>query len=763
MHRPLDDDALARSFAYGRRDALVIHDAVRPTWSADGARFTYATRTPDGPEHRLVDLRRQSVVPLFDRVDLAKRLADATGAPIDPATLTLHGLRLCDAENAYGFDFRGKRWKASMHDATLICLGTAPDAHRLPSPDRSAVVFLRDHNLWLADTHGETPLTTDGTEGDGYGDFSDFMSILARRWAPTAFGPVGLWSPDSRRIAVMKADLRKVRQAHLLQSSPAAAAAPQLHSFPYPMPGDPEGARLQLHFIDRDGGQVRAKLELTTFGINPLAFGRGWWDPDSNDFYLLDTARDANAVSLWRIDSVTGEAILLLHEDGPGAGRPSAGAPICKVLLDGRVLWWSQRDGWGHLYLIDPDAPQQAVQVTAGAWTVREVVHVDEAQKQILFLASGREAGIDPYFNQVYVIGFDGYGLARLTPEGLNHDLSPRLPPLVAARMAPVVGYGEGVRGVSPDGAHFVDSFGAANAPPRSVVRDRAGRVVLDLGAADVTDAWPQALPMPEPFSAKASDRATELWGVLYKPAGFDATRRYPIVEIIYAGPQDLAAPKSFRQTFISSLAEQIAAIGMASVILDGPGTPFRSRDFGLASYGKLENSGGVSEHADAILRLAADRPWIDTDRIGVLGMSSGGYAAFRAMAARPDVYRAGVCVCGNHDQRSYLSMWGDYYQGLFTPELYAAQANTTVAAQVKGAVFLIHGEMDDNVHPAHSLKLADALIASNIPFDLLIVPNAGHGVAMHPYVQTRMWDFLRRALAADASESPYGSSSMSQ
>ncbi|CAM5781305.1 prolyl oligopeptidase family serine peptidase [Rhizobacter fulvus] len=380
------------------------------------------------------------------------------------------------------------------------------------------------------------------------------------------------------------------------------------------------------------------------------------------------------------VDPSTGAAQQLLEETGPAVVLPSpsiAEPAIFHVLRDGRVIWWSQRSGWGHLYMVEPSSTARAI--TQGEWQVRALIHVDDATERIVLLAGGHAA--DPYLNAVYAVNFDGTGLTCLTPEPGQHEV--------------FVG-DERERSLAPNGLAFVDNVSSVDQLPRAWLRDATGTVLMELEAADADELWPVDLPLPEPFRVTALDGQATLWGVLYKPRGFDPTRRYPVVEVVYGAPQTAVVPKAWLPNRFATLAEQLAVLG-----------------------------------------------WMDPGRVGIVGASGGGYAVVRAMADFPAFYKVGVSMCGNHDQADYIAMWGERYQGLYDAELYASQANTTVANRIEGKLLLIHGDMDENVHPAMTLRLADALIKADRRFEMLIVPNAGHMVILLPWVQRRVHDFF--------------------
>jgi dienelactone hydrolase len=727
--------AAAAALAFDLRAQALQHGPVQACWTGDGRAFWYSTRTPQGLAYLRIDVAARRRSPLFDVQQLAAALAQAVGAAVPSEALPLARIRI-EADDAVSFDACGSRWQwRAGHAAPLQRVHAAWSPEELASPDDSAAVRLDGANLSLRARGDAQPhaLTDDGVPGHGWGDFSDFISQLAARSNP-ARQPGLAWSPDSQRLAVLRVDVRQVRQQHLLQAAPPGGGPPLLHSYPYPTPRDSQRGRVALWFIGRDGARVRAQIDgLECHAFTHLAMGWCRWSADGSRFYLVDGTRDARRLVLWSVDPATGAAQRLLEETGPAVVLPApsiAEPAIFHVLRDGRVLWWSQRSGWGHLHLVGPtggSCPSAWSAVTSGAWQVRGLLHVDEAAQRIVFLAGGLDAAADPYLNAVYAVHFDGSGLTCLTPEPGQHEVA-------ASSMA-------------PGGLAFVDNLSAVDQLPRACLRDASGAMLMDLEAATADALWPADLPLPEPFSLATADGQAMLWGVLYKPRGFDPARRWPVVEVVYGAPQTAVAPKTWLPNRFATVAEQLAMLGFVAVVVDGPGTPYRSQAFQLASHGRIESCGGLPEHVHILQRLAQARSWMDLDRVGIVGASGGGYAVVRAMADFPAFYKAGVSMCGNHDQADYIAMWGERYQGLHDPQhdpqRYATQASATVAHRISGALLLIHGDMDDNVHPAMTLRLVDALIAADRRFALLIVPNAGHMVILLPWVQRQVFDFF--------------------
>lgn len=741
---------MAAGLAFGHREARLLRGAVRPVWAADSTHFWHTTREAEGLRHVLVDVIVGRQQDLFDHNAVAEALSRATGAKVSRGALALSAVRLDRVADVVDFAFGGSLWRWHVATAALERQGTAFLPHELPSPDGQRAAVLQGVNLALrcADDEAAHALTQDGEPDWGYGDFTDFTSqvVYAQYGIPRA--PSVQWSPDSRTIATLRVDRRAVPRNHLVQAVPSQGVRPKLYSYPFPTPEDPQGAPVALWFVGINGQRVRAQIDgLECRAVTPFALNECWWSRDSRFFHLIDLSRDSKRLTWWRIDARTGAAERWFEESGPAVvlASPAISEPaVFRHLSDGRCIVWSQSSGWGHLYMVAANRALTTTLITQGRWLVRGLLHVDEAAQRIVFTASGREPGLDPYFVSAYSVAFDGSGLTQLTPEPSHHEFTLALPS------------GDGCSSMSPDGRWLVDTHSSVTEPPRSVLRDaRTGQLVMELQQADPQDSWPASQPLPEPFSVQALDPAPldgayDLWGLVYKPTDFDAARRYPVVEVIYGWPQTTVVAKGWLNNFHASVAEQLAALGFVAVMFDGPGTTYRSHALQRASHGELEHCDSLPDHVNAIRTLAATRPWMDLDRVGVVGGSAGGYAAVRAMATFPDFYKVGMGVCGAQNLRGIVATWGDRYQGLYDEALYAGLPNARVAANITGDLLLIHGDMDDNVHPALTLQLVDALVKADRNFDLLIVPNAGHSVIAQPYAQRRFFDFFVERLLGE-------------
>jgi dipeptidyl aminopeptidase/acylaminoacyl peptidase len=751
-----DSYRMAMGLAFGQREAKLIRGAVRPVWAADGSHFWHATREAQGLRHVLVDVKARAQSDLFDHADVAAALALATGQEVTVGQLALEQVSFDSATDSVHFVAQATRWRWNRSSARLESLGEAFGAKELSSPDGSVAVCLDGPNLRLREPGqlASHALTEDGEPDWGWGDFTDFTSQVHFRLHPEGLKPSALWSSDSQTLAVLRVDRRHLPRNHLVQSVPAEGVRPRLHSYPYPTPQDADGAKVELWFLRRDGSRVRAQIEgLACRSITAFAMMEARWSADGNSFYYQESSRDFKRLALWRVDPGSGAAVVVHQEADACPVTMASGAPepaIFHPLSDGRTICWSERSGWGHLYLVGPGGEPRAI--TQGAWLVRGILHVDEAAQRIVFWASGVDPAADPYCCAAYSVSFDGSGLRPLSPE-------PGLHVFILAQPG-----GDGAGSMAPDGACFVDTWSTPVEPPISVLRDSGtGALLMALQTADAADSWPAAMPLPEAFSVPAPDAGAlggsdTLWGAIYKPPGFDPAQRYPVIDLIYGGVQTAVVAKGWGNSFHSATAEQLAALGFVVVMVDGRGTAYRSRAFQLASYGKVESCAGLSDHVHATRAIAASRPWMDLDRMGIAGGSGGGYATVRALGEYPEFYKVGVAVCGNHDQRGYTAGWSDRYQGLFDPQdeaLFTAQDNTTLAARIHGQLLLIHGEMDDNVHPGLTLRVVDALIKADRNFDLLIVPNAGHGVIAGSSIQRRLFDYFVEHLMGEKPPRP--------
>ena len=731
-----DDYARAERMLLWNAAALVRNASVQPHWIGGSDRFWYRRETADGAEFVVVDPARGTRRPAFDHARLAAALSRAADSAWTAEQLPFDSIAFVDAARALEVDAAGSRWRCELRDvrdaARSPCARIGPVARdtlgALRSPDGQWDAFVRGYDLYLrAVASGEVVrLTTDGARDLAYGGQpGGRTSAVTDLRSGRALPPDAIWSPDSKRLLTQRLDERGVGEMYLLESARADGSyRPKLWSYRYPVPGDSVVPRATLLLVDverRAVSPVRTE-PLDVLYASPIALNQVWWDSTGSTVYALRRERGMRAYQVMAIDAASGATRVVLEERGPTLVEPhlSIGArPNIRVLGDRSVVSYSERDGWGHLYLFDGASGAVRSRITQGPWVVRDLLALDERARTVLFTATAREPGSDPYYRKLYRTGLAGSGLRLLTPEEADHQVT-----------------------LSPSGRYVVDRYSRVDLAPRTVLRDaRDGHVLRTLEEADVSRLLATGWRWPERFHVKAADGVTDIYGVIYSPSTFDSTRRYPVLDEVYPGPQAIKSPTGFTP---GGDAAALAELGFVVVNIDGRGTPYRSKGFHDYQYGKLELGGGLEDHVAGLRQLAERRPYLDLGRVGVYGHSGGGFMSARAMMLYPDFYKVAVSSAGNHDQRGYISLWGETYMGLPVEHRYDAQSNASLARNLKGKLLLAFGDLDDNVQPALTVQLIDALEKANRDYDLLLVPNANHAFALRStYFMRRRWDYF--------------------
>ncbi|MEO6447506.1 MAG: DPP IV N-terminal domain-containing protein [Gemmatimonadaceae bacterium] len=724
----IEDYARAERFLGQTSNPLVSGTASRPNWLDDG-RFWYRATTPGGSAFFLVNPARRTRVPAFDQVRLAAALSASTGAIVDSDRLPFQSFELAADGNSIALAIRDQRWTCSL--TAYTCSKAAGPAAAPPnssvSPDGRYAVFIRKFNLWEKDlsTGKESQLTTDGSKEFGY-------ATNNAGWTHSD-NPVVTWSSDSRQLATFQHDGRGVRDMFLVSTN---VGSPRLEAWKYPLPGDSVIFRISRVLIARDAdgrhGVTRLKMppdaHRSTVSDHIACGGEicdVQWYADGSKLAFISSSRDHKEAWLRVADATTGEVRQVLYEkSATQVGDASLTENLWRVLpATNELIWWSQRDNWVHLYLYDLATGALKQRITTGNGNVTDIVRIDEKARQIYFTAVGKESARDPYFNHLYRIGFDGKGQTLLTPEDANHVVT-----------------------ASPEGRYFVDSYSTPDVPPVTVVRDGNGRVVQTLERADVSRLLSSGWKAPTPVRMKARDGTTDIYGLMYTPSTLDSTKKYPIINHIYPGPQSgSVGPRSFVPARGDNQA--LAELGFVVVEIDGMGTPGRSKAFHDFYYGRMGDN-TIPDQVAGMKELAQRHAFIDIEKVGIWGHSGGGFATASAMFRAPEFFDVGIAESGNHDNRNYEDDWGERYQGLLsrdgTTDNYTAEANQTYAANLKGKLFLVHGAMDDNVPPYNTTLVADALVKAGKDFDLLILPNARHGFGSDsPYMMRRRWDYF--------------------
>ncbi len=681
------DYARAEKFMGYNTTPLVLHSGVHATWLPDD-RFWYRTLTDKGSEAIL----------------------------IDPATAARSA---CDLPACVDHSEEGGRGGR----------GNAPLSYAR-SPDGTQEAFIRDWNLWIRDvaTGKETPLTTDGVKDFGYATDN-------AGWQRSDH-PIVRWSPDSKKIATFQQDQREVGEMYLVDTK---VGHPTLQAWKYPLPGDKVVTMIQRVIIDVAAAPKIIRLQAppdqhrSSLCDDVACRGGEWsdvqWSADGSTLAFVSTSRDHKREQLRVADAATGAIRDILEETTPTFYESGNGRVNWRYLpASNEVIWFSERDNWGQLYLYDLQTGKLKHAITSGEGNVAQLLRVDEKARTAYFVGVGKEQGRDPYFRHLYRIDLDGKHLQLLTPADADHDVS-----------------------LSPSGRFFVDSYSRPDVAPIAELRDAGGKLIATLETADISRLLATGWKPPTPIIVKARDGVTNLYGLMYKPTNLDPAKKYPIVNHIYPGPQTgSVGGRSFSPA--RGDAQPLAELGFVVVEIDGMGTPWRSKKFHEAYFGDMADN-TLPDQMAGMKELAAKYPWIDLDRAGIYGHSGGGFATGAAMFHYPDFFKVGISESGNHDNRVYEDDWAEKWTGLLDTKPdgtsnYDSQANQNFAKNLKGKLLLAHGTMDNNVPPNNTLLVVDALVKANKDFELLMLPNQAHGYGdASNYMTRRRWDFFVRNL----------------
>jgi dipeptidyl-peptidase-4 len=565
----------------------------------------------------------------------------------------------------------------------------------------AADVFFQDHNAWLrrADSGEQLQLTTDGTREHGYGN------------RPT-------WSPDRSKVVILRTLEGDERKVHYVESSPRDQLQPKLHSYNYLKPGDAIDLQKPHLFDVASAQEIEVPDDLF---LNPYSIRQLRWDDDGERFTFLYNERGHQALRIVAVDGNTGQTTAIVDETSATFIDYSQKTYRHDVNATDELLWMSERDGWNHLYLFDAKTGKVKNQVTSGEWVVRGVDRVDDQLRQIWFRAGGIHPAQDPYHIHFARINFDGTGLTLLTEGDGTHEVT-----------------------YSPTGEYFIDRYSRVDlAPVVELRRVDDGGLVCELDRADDAAVRAKGWSPPERFVAKGRDGKTDIFGIIHRPSNYDPGAKYPVIESIYAGPHGAFVPKSFRSHYQQS---ELAELGFIVVQIDGMGTNFRSRAFHDVCWKNLGDSG----FPDRILWMQAAAkkdPAMDLTRVGIYGGSAGGQSSTRALLAFGDFYDVAVSDCGCHDNRMDKIWWNEAWMGWPIGPHYKEQSNVTQAHNLIGKLMLTVGEMDENVDPASTMQVVDALIRADKDFDLIVFPGGGHGAGGSTYGVRRRRDFFVRHL----------------
>lgn len=757
---------LAERFSAKRIGQMVFSTSVRPVWFRNGDKFLYAWKTSDGTQYYIADPKAGKTEPVFDMDKLAMQITEIMRDPFDAKHLPISNISI-DPENdgILKFDIKSTKektdttGKATGEKLTYhfryeiagkkLTYDTADKKEKYPdwanvSPDGLTGVYMKNSNLFYMDTLNlrkaaedpkDSTLVEHRITSDGYKDFcygiNNYSGNTETDTTKRVFPSELVWSPDSRHIAVMRWDMAPLKDFWVINS--LTQPRPTLETYKYQMPGEP-GPKGHLYVFSTSDWTSR-QVKINAFKDQDLImqpdvrttddqfdeFYGSRWLGDKNGFYLTRMSRDLKRMDICYVgvDSDSTRTVISERMNTYVESRQTR-------LLDGgrKMIHWSERNGWANLYLYNTDGTLIR-NLTEGAYHVDDVLAVNEKEGYVLFRACGKEKGENPYQMHVYRVSLQGGEPKMLDIPDMNIDAI-----------------------ASDDGKYFIANYSRVDYKPASALFDAAGKKVCDLGEADFSLLFAAGYKFPERFKVKAADGITDLYGAIYKPFDFDSTKVYPICDYVYPGPQVEANNISWSRGFTRT--DRLAQLGFIVITVGNRGGhPDRSKWYHNYGYGNLRDY-GLEDQKYAIQQLGARYSWIDLNRVGIHGHSGGGFMSTAAMLKYPDFFKAAVSCAGNHDNSIYNRWWSEQHHGITekveagdTTFVYSIETNPEIASNLKGHLMLVHGDIDNNVHPANTIRVVNALIRANKRFDMLILPGQRHGFGdMNEYFFWRMADY---------------------
>lgn len=757
---------LAERFSAKRIGQMVFSTSVRPVWFRNGDKFLYAWKTSDGTQYYIADPKAGKTEPVFDMNKLAMQITEIMRDPFDAKHLPISNISI-DPENdgILKFDIKSTKektdttGKATGEKLTYhfryeiagkkLTYDTADKKEKYPdwanvSPDGLTGVYMKNSNLFYMDTLNlrkaaedpkDSTLVEHRITSDGYKDFcygiNNYSGNTETDTTKRVFPSELVWSPDSRHIAVMRWDMAPLKDFWVINS--LTQPRPTLETYKYQMPGEP-GPKGHLYVFSTSDWTSR-QVKINAFKDQDLImqpdvrttddqfdeFYGSRWLGDDNGFYLTRMSRDLKRMDICYVgvDSDSTRTVISERMNTYVESRQTR-------LLDGgrKMIHWSERNGWANLYLYNADGTLIR-NLTEGAYHVDDVLAVNEKEGYVLFRACGKEKGENPYQMHVYRVSLQGGEPKMLDIPDMNIDAI-----------------------ASDDGKYFIANYSRVDYKPASALFDAAGKKVCDLGEADFSLLFAAGYKFPERFKVKAADGITDLYGAIYKPFDFDSTKVYPICDYVYPGPQVEANNISWSRGFTRT--DRLAQLGFIVITVGNRGGhPDRSKWYHNYGYGNLRDY-GLEDQKYAIQQLGARYSWIDLNRVGIHGHSGGGFMSTAAMLKYPDFFKVAVSCAGNHDNSIYNRWWSEQHHGITekveagdTTFVYSIETNPEIASNLKGHLMLVHGDIDNNVHPANTIRVVNALIRANKRFDMLILPGQRHGFGdMNEYFFWRMADY---------------------
>ena len=743
---------LAEKFTTQKMEKMASSLSVDPNWFKDENRFWYEYKNTDGKNWYVVDAEKRTKRTLFDKEDMAAQLAELFKKPFNSKDLPLKDFEYNKGKGLFTFHVDSIEVTYKLENRKLVkgdSLKKKPDEKWITySPDSTWIAFARTHNLYIMKTDDpdstEHQFTTDGEKWYSY-QFDEKDTTSTKRLRARVE-----WFKHSRKLFSRRQDKRKMGDLWVINS---LKKRPELETYKYSMPGEKHVAQTEVVVFDIESKQsIKLKIEID--GWKDLRMGNGrrsantgfFTSKDSDDLYFIVRDRTWKKIAVCKANTTTGEVeVVISEESNPYVSRRFADVA---VIEDGKeFIWWSERTGWGQLYRYDSKGTLKK-RITNGYFIVGDMMKIDTLKQVIYFRGFGREKGVDPNYTMNYRINFDGTGLKLLSPENATHSFS----------MSDKMGY-------------FVDNYSRVDMPPRSVLRDVTGRVVMELEETDISRMVEAGWKMPAVFTVKAADDVTDLYGVMWKPFDFDPAKKYPIIAYVYPGPQVEPFPISFTLTGSRARTVPLAQVGFVVIAMgQRGGSPLRSKYYHNYGYGDLRDY-PLADNKYGIEQLAARHSFIDIKRVGIFGHSGGGFMSTAAILTYPDFYKVAVSSAGNHDNNVYNNSWSEVHNGIqektrkvkkkneageaveedSTYWEARIESNTELARNLKGKLLLVHSDRDNNVHPANTIRMADALMKEGKRFDFMLMPGQRHGFGKYtPYFERMMWYYFAEHLLGD-------------
>ncbi len=761
---------LAAKFSPNRLRKIVFSTAVKPEWLKSGEKFWYTYRTNEGQFYYLVDPVKNKKTELFDGVKMASDMSRLTGDPFDAQHLYISKLKFINNDKSFQFEVKSKlaeeeekdedgdkqenegenkkpakkkmipkvwhfEYELASKKLSLVDDFKKPLEQKewaSVAPNQEYVIFAKQYNLWYMDAENykkaqknekdstivEYQLTTDGEEHYCYATSSYEKTDKEKEENKTKRQKAYVtFSSDSKKFAFIRKDLRKLEELWVINS--IAAGRPTLESYKYHMAGEKEAAQYELIVFDFDAKE-KTKVKANAFkdqtisiltapskkqdAADDVKFSK-WINKGSDLLYFKRTSRDMKRVDICTANTTTGEVNVLIEER---LNTYIERSPFA-LLSNNEMIHWSERDGWGHFYLYDKNGKLKT-QLTSGAWHCDKIQGIDEKNRVLYFTGNAREEGEDPYYSHLYRVNLDGTGLKLLNKGNFNHIVD-----------------------LNDQTNFFVNNASRVDSAPTSALYNSKGKKLMDLEKTDLTRLFETGYKFPETFKVKAGDGVTDIYGVMYKPFDFDPNKKYPILAYVYPGPQTEAVNKSF--SVHMDRTDRMAQLGFIVITIGNRGGhPARSKWYHNYGYGNLRDY-GLEDKKVGIEQLADRHNFIDIDKVGIYGHSGGGFMSTAAMLVYPDFFKVAVSAAGNHDNNIYNRWWSETHHGIKevvnekgdTTFKYRIDTNLTLAKNLKGKLMIVTGDIDNNVHPGHSIRMANALIKANKRFDFFIYPGQRH------------------------------------